>query len=50
MIDHSDGLAQNCINSSANTLELTQSCTKPSISAQKKLFPTNDLHNSIAQS
>ena len=26
-----DGLVQDCSNSSANTLELLQSCTKPSV-------------------
>ena len=33
MIDvyHIDGLVQDCIISSANTLEILQSCTKPSI-------------------
>ena len=30
--DHTNGIVQDCSNSFANTLELLQSCTKPSIS------------------
>ena len=32
--DYTDGLVQDCSNSIANTLELLQSCAKPSIQPQ----------------
>ena len=33
---HMDGLVQDCSNSIVNTLELLQSCTKPSIYGNKQ--------------
>ena len=38
LLDHLDGLAQDCSISSANALEIQQSCTMPSISSLSGLI------------
>ena len=46
---HFDGLVKNCSNSIANTLELLQSCTKPSIKQYVEFCAPDDRKHSVLQ-